>query len=210
MRMVCNQILFRIKAWILKMRYGKRVLLNGKIELLGRTAFAISPDAQLRVQAPLSLNAGQIPGSRRDTMIRLDHGAVMENTGRFQLFYDADVVVFNGGALKLGSGFINSGCQIRCAKRIEIGEDVAISRDVSIMDSDFHVIEKEGYVKTAPVTIGNHVWIGNRVTILKGVTIGDGSIIAAGALVTKDIPDHCLAAGQPARVVRENVSWRLH
>ena len=133
----------------------------------------------------------------------------MENTGAFQIFYDADIVLFQNAKLKLGSGFINSNCCIRCAESIEIGENVAISRDVVIMDSDFHIIEKDGYVKTAPVKICNHVWIANRVTILKGVTIGEGAIIATGALVTKDIPPHCLAMGSPARVVKQNVSWRL-
>ena len=53
-----------------------------------------------------------------------------------------------------------------------------------------------------PVTIGNDVWIGGNVTILPGVTIGSNVIIAAGAVVTKDIPDNCLAGGVPARKIR--------
>lgn len=51
--------------------------------------------------------------------------------------------------------------------------------------------------------------IGLNVTILKGVTIGDGAVVAAGAVVTKDAPARCLAAGQPARIIRENVDWEL-
>ena len=58
-----------------------------------------------------------------------------------------------------------------------------------------------------PVVIGNHVWIAAGAMILKGVTIGDGAVIAAGAVVTKDVPAYCLAAGVPARVIRENVLW---
>lgn len=54
-----------------------------------------------------------------------------------------------------------------------------------------------------PVTIGNDVWIGGSVTILPGVTIGNNVIIAAGAVVTKDIPDNCLAGGVPARKIRD-------
>ena len=60
---------------------------------------------------------------------------------------------------------------------------------------------------TQPISIGNHVWIGINVTILKGVKIGDGAIIAAGAVVTRDVPERCLAAGVPARVIKNNVSW---
>jgi acetyltransferase-like isoleucine patch superfamily enzyme len=44
-------------------------------------------------------------------------------------------------------------------------------------------------------------------TILKGVRIGDGAVIAAGSVVTKDVPSHCLAAGVPAKVIKEHVSW---
>ena len=51
------------------------------------------------------------------------------------------------------------------------------------------------------------MWRGMNVTILKGVHIGTGAVIAAGAVVTKDIPAGCLAAGVPAKVIRENISW---
>ena len=53
----------------------------------------------------------------------------------------------------------------------------------------------------------NHVWIGMNATVLKGVTIGEGSIVAAGAIVTKDVPDHCLVAGVPAKIIRRDVRW---
>lgn len=54
-----------------------------------------------------------------------------------------------------------------------------------------------------PVTIGNDVWIGGNVTILPGVTIGNNVVIAAGAVVTKDVPDNCIAGGVPAKVIKE-------
>ena len=54
-----------------------------------------------------------------------------------------------------------------------------------------------------PITIGNDVWIGGNCTILPGVTIGNNVIIAAGAVVTKDIPDNCVAAGVPAKVIKQ-------
>ena len=54
-----------------------------------------------------------------------------------------------------------------------------------------------------PVHIGNNVWMGGNVTILPGVTIGNNAIIAAGAVVTRDVPDNCMAGGVPAQVIRE-------
>lgn len=51
------------------------------------------------------------------------------------------------------------------------------------------------------VIIGNNIWIGAKVTVLDGVKIGSGSVIAAGAVVVKDIPDNCIVAGVPAKVI---------
>ena len=53
------------------------------------------------------------------------------------------------------------------------------------------------------ITIGQNVWFGARCIVLKGVTIGDNSVIAAGSIVVKSIPANCVAAGNPARVVKE-------
>lgn len=52
------------------------------------------------------------------------------------------------------------------------------------------------------VSIGNDVWIGGNVTILPGVSIGNNVVIAAGAVVTKDIPDNCIAGGVPAKIIK--------
>ncbi len=54
-----------------------------------------------------------------------------------------------------------------------------------------------------PVTIGSFVWMGYGVTVLPGVTIGDYSIIGAGSVVTKDVPPYSIAAGNPARILRQ-------
>ena len=63
--------------------------------------------------------------------------------------------------------------------------------------------EKRHILHPAPIRIGSRVWIGANVVITKGVTIGDNSIIAAGAVVTHDIPANVMAAGVPAKVLRE-------
>ena len=55
----------------------------------------------------------------------------------------------------------------------------------------------------APVVIGKNVWLGASVTVVPGVTIGDNAVIAAGAVVTKDVPANTIAAGVPAKVIRE-------
>ena len=96
--------------------------------------------------------------------------------------------------------------QIHCGDRIEIGEGTLIAWDCCIMDRDYHAIDST-IEKKAPVFIGKHVWVGCRSMIMKGVRIGDGAVIAAGSVVTKDVPENTLVAGNPARCIRNNVEW---
>lgn len=79
------------------------------------------------------------------------------------------------------------------------------------MDTDFHnIIQNNNLNKeTKPILIGDDVWIGSKVTILKGVSIGDGAVIASNSVVTKNVPPRCIVAGNPAKIIRENVQWKL-
>jgi acetyltransferase-like isoleucine patch superfamily enzyme len=126
----------------------------------------------------------------------------------FYLVSGSHISINKGGVLKVGQGYIHAGATIDCSKRIEIGDETIISKDVIIRDSDSHKVIEPGFVETDDIIIGKHVWIGIRVTILKGVKIGDGSIIAAGAVVTKNIPKNCIAAGVPAKVIKRNIHWK--
>ncbi len=126
----------------------------------------------------------------------------------FSIFSGHHIILMKGAKLNLGSGYINRDVKIRCFKEITIGNNVAISENVTIWDTDAHSIVGKEDKMTQAISIGNHVWIGNNVTILKGVIIGDGAIIAAGSLVNKSIPARCLAGGVPAKVIKENVEWK--
>ena len=120
----------------------------------------------------------------------------------------AHIIITANSTLKLGGGYINRNCKIKCFQKIEIGFDVAISENVTIWDSDVHELVRDNYIKTSPIIIGNHVWIGTNCIILKGVTIGDGCVIAAGSTVNKDIPANSLIAGNPAKVIKSNINWK--
>jgi len=67
-------------------------------------------------------------------------------------------------------------------------------------------IGRQGYSDSQPISIGEGSWVGARVTILPGVTIGRYAVIGAAAVVTKDVPDYAVVAGNPARVIRD---WRV-
>ncbi len=103
--------------------------------------------------------------------------------------------------------YIGDRTEIHAGQRVSIGDGCDISWDCVIMDRDYHKLNTEKEV-FAPVTIGNHVWIGCKATILKGVTIGEGAVIAAGSVVTKDVPARALVGGNPARILKEEVTWK--
>jgi acetyltransferase-like isoleucine patch superfamily enzyme len=90
---------------------------------------------------------------------------------------------------------------------IRIGKDGLFGANVEIFDSNFHDLHPDrrhgGTPRMAPVEIGDNVFVGMGVKILKGSTIGSDSVIGAGAVVTGDIPAGVVAAGNPARVIRE-------
>lgn len=146
--------------------------------------------------------------SRLETRLQVDAQASVVVNGRFQVYNGSDIRVVQNGILTLNGGFCNDGVQIACAKKITIGKDCAIARDVIIRDYDAHSLCDEMHSTAKEIYIGNHVWIGTRAIILKGVNIGDGAIIAAGSVVTKDVSAKCLVAGVPAQVIRENVEWK--
>lgn len=90
--------------------------------------------------------------------------------------------------------------------KIKIGDNALLAPNVGIYTAG-HCIDPELRLNkqeyTAPVIIGNNVWIGANASILPGVTIGNNVVIGAGSVVTKDVPDNCVAIGNPCRVIRQ-------
>lgn len=93
---------------------------------------------------------------------------------------------------------------------ITIGNDCMFSNNIIVRTSDSHPIygnTGERLNKAASVAIGNHVWIAPETTIMKGVIVGNNSILGSKSMVTKNIPNDCLAVGIPAKPVRYEVQW---
>lgn len=111
---------------------------------------------------------------------------------------------------------------------ISVGKNVLIAWGCTIYDHDSHSLFYEdrrkdlddclddikehrsigksknwSVVKTAPIVIKDDAWIGMNAIILKGVTIGRGAVVGAGSVVTKDVPDWSVVAGNPARIVKQ-------
>lgn len=175
---------------------------------LSRTVVQLDDKAKLILNARLTTGVKQLKHARMETRILVQKEGELVVDGNFDMFGNSYIRVVPGGKLILKGGFINENVQITAGDVIEIGSDFTCGRDVVIRSYDGHKIIRDDYKVSEPIKIGNHVWVGQGATILKGVTIGDGAIIASGAIVTKDVPERCIVAGVPARVIEENVSWK--
>jgi acetyltransferase-like isoleucine patch superfamily enzyme/coenzyme F420-reducing hydrogenase beta subunit len=201
-----------LSTWFLFIRYN---FFSGTVASTSRIGFRplkycrldIDKTARLIINGTFIMGYQQVSTSHKETRLLLEPNAKMIINGSYTAYADSYIRVVKNGELIVNSGFINEGVQITCASKITIGEECVIARDVVIRDYDGHTIAIPGYEMEKPINIGNHVWIGNRAMILKGVTIGDGAIIAAGSVVTKDLPSKCIAAGVPAKVIKENIAW---
>jgi acetyltransferase-like isoleucine patch superfamily enzyme len=117
------------------------------------------------------------------------------------------LVVSQGGSLRIGSrSFINSGVIIDVKQSVIIGENCLIGDGAQIRDSDYHEVDENGGIRTAPIVLGDNVWLGADCKIMPGVVIGSHSVVAAGSIVTKSVPDRTLVAGNPAREIRKIVA----
>lgn len=159
-------------------------------------------------------------GTKIKGRIERRHRLASVRIGRDSLIAGVLVVEDENSQLTIGNRvFIGGNSLVDCLHQIEIEDDVLISYQVIIMDSDNHSLrasERIGdlqrwrnqkydwsRVNSAPVVIHTKAWIGARAIITKGVVIGEGGIVASGSVVTKDVPPYTIVGGNPARVIRE-------
>lgn len=112
-----------------------------------------------------------------------------------------------GYNIEVGKNFAaNYNCTILDVAKVTFGDNCMLGPNVSIFTAG-HPIDAElrntGLEYGISITVGNNVWIGGNTVVCPGVHIGNNVVIGAGSVVTKDIPDNVVAAGNPARVIRE-------
>lgn len=112
-----------------------------------------------------------------------------------------------GATLEIGpKTLVNFGTTLVARQHVAIGANCHIGPHCTIMDNAMHQLDPELRLETPPsdpIIIEDNVWLGTRVIVMPGVTIGRDAAIGAGSVVTRDVPPRTLAAGVPARVVRE-------
>lgn len=172
--------------------------------------------------------AGKIYINGHNNYIRIGRGCVSDKDMHIVIDSNCRFDVGEHVRLSVANIYIGSGSTLRIgdrtgftglvhlnpieAKAIEIGTDCSIASGVWMTTTDFHsIVARDTGTRlnpAKPVHVGNHVWIANQATLLKGSVVGDNAVIGAHAVVTGTVPPHCVAAGNPARIVREDITWR--
>lgn len=155
-----------------------------------------------------------LEGSNSDDVIFDDDVSILRG---------ATLVTSNHGKIIIGKHSILHNDTLHAVDCIMIGDYSTLAPGVIVEDHNSHPVNPDyrKFMRTtphgsnarswihsahAPVKIGNNCWIGRDSRILKGVTIGDNSIVAAYSVVTKDVPANCIAAGNPAHIVKTDIN----
>jgi acetyltransferase-like isoleucine patch superfamily enzyme len=202
--------------------------------MAGRTALAIKiddqghsnrvtlpPDGAMGLHGTIVLRGNNnkitIDPASRGTNILFDIGSQCEieigshcNLGHLFIFGRSNARIGIGSQSSF-NGLVRLMCHEPTS--LTIGSGCLFAGEVEVSTSDMHsLIDAKTGARINPahdITIEEHVWIGQRAMILKGAHIGAGSVIGAGGIVTGTIPRQCVAVGNPARVVRQGVTWRF-
>jgi len=182
---------WRIVVPILVRRLG--IKFGNNVIFMGMPIISMRPNSQITIGDRVSLCSAS-----KFTALGVNHPVVLRT-------------LRPNARIEIGDDTGISGASICAASEIQIGKQCLFGANVVIADTDFHAIKpvnrrynnRSEDIATAPVLIGDNVFIGTGSMILKGVTIGDNSLIGAGSIVTRNIPSNVIAAGNPARVIKE-------
>ena len=183
------------------------ILINKDVNLFFKSSSSIVIEKDAR------LNFGfftHIFSNKKKSKLIMDEDALLLITGKTMIQSGSVFFVGKGKTLTIGRSTFTSGVKILAHDDVFIGNNCIFGWDCQIFSGDGHPIYQEEEIvnKDVPVVIEDNVWIGSKALILKGTKISRGSIVAAGAVVTKDVPPNCIVAGNPAKVVKENISWK--
>lgn len=101
---------------------------------------------------------------------------------------------------------------IKEGRKVIVGDDSMLSYGINIRTTDSHsIIDGDTGERINPardVIVGEHCWISQNVTLLKGAKIGDHSIVGFGSICSREYPGHCIIAGIPGKIIKENIDWK--
>lgn len=179
----------------------------------------VSLKGNLQIEGPLKMgmirfgfgDVGVVDKKYCRTLIELNGTILFKN--RASLGYGSKISVGNAAILKIGDRFnISANSTVICFESVTFDDNVLLSWDVQVMDTDFHatintLTGKINEKVSKPIYLGANTWIGTRSILLKGTRIPANTIIGAGSLLNKEytIEENCLLAGNPAKVLKTNI-----
>jgi acetyltransferase-like isoleucine patch superfamily enzyme len=192
-----EKFLFKIKRQLFRFKFKQKIKFGNNLRILGGIPIVKIPkDGKIIIGDNVVLNSDF---ERSNTSLTTKVKFVTGITGKIIIGNNCD---------------LNGTCFVSYDE-IEIGNFCQFASSSIISDTDFHPVDPKSRLKQMKgesfsfdsvskkkIKIGNNVWVGWGTVILKGVTIGENSIIAAGSVVVSDIPSNCIAAGNPAKPVK--------
>ena len=188
---------------------GSRLYVHPLTSLVMRKSRIVVEDGTLRLGILNRYSAEGYDTARDNCRVHL-YNSVLRTVGDVKIYPGCRIFAIDGTLVVRNGSIIQAPTCILVRKKVEIGERCRLARNVTIMDSDWHglaVGNEKPRETIEEVTVKDHCWIGQNAMILKGVTIGEGAVVGAGSVVTRDIEPRTMVAGNPARVIRQNVAW---
>ena len=189
----------RLKLWSQKWRWYERNSLPWRrarihLHMLRREAF---------IRFPVQ---GNVLEALDDGRLEIGPGTLLEP--------QCWITIADEGRVTIGEGcFLNIGTMIASQERVEIGDHVMFANGCFVADASHRYddpdvpVTWQGFTSKGPTTIGSNCWFGVNCVVNTGVTIGERCVIGANSVVTRDLPAGVVAAGAPAKVIRE-IKWR--
>jgi acetyltransferase-like isoleucine patch superfamily enzyme len=190
-----EQLASQAKLWLQKWRWYERNVLpwnRARLhwELMRRSAFA---------RWPLH---GNVLEALRDGRLEIGANTLFEP--------NVWITVGDGARARIGEGtFLNIAVMVAAAGLVEIGSHCMLANGCFVTDANHRFddpgtpVPWQGFDSRGPTRIGDNVWLGANVVVTSGVTIGERCVIGANSVVTQDIPPFSIAAGAPAKVLKE-------
>ena len=183
------------RPWLRKRRWYERTNTRRARWRINRAAAA----GGFYVRHPIE---GEVLEALREGRLRIGEGTLLEP--------GCWLTMAPGATIEIGAGtFLNRETMLAAQERIEIGSHVMFANHCFVGDADHRFDDPElpitwqGFTARGPVRIGDNVWLGKGTVVRGGVEIGDRAVIGANSVVTADVPPRTIAAGVPARPLRE-------
>lgn len=191
------------------MQVNTNILQGEFLQIHKHCILAIDKTGTVNVKGMFKLGTKRIKGSRVESRLLVDAGAVLDVYSG-SVSYGADIEVFSNAHLELGNGIaFNINSTIICGDHISIADDVCFGRNVTVRDnSGNHFMSRKTFKNKRPVIIGQHSWLTEQCIVMPGSKIGVGVIVGAGSIVQGKLPNFTLAIGRPAIVVDEDIFWK--